>query len=364
MADAAPAPARVVQIAPNDHPPFADITQSYRAALESLGLQTRTVILGSPHGSALPHTIYLGLDDLSQVRQAGLALREQIRQPMPGLAICHRYRSYRVLRASAVSVPRVVTVAHEFGLLRRLQRRLERALFARHVLFAGVSPAVQAELGKSVADPLCLPNALDLARFESIQVSREQALEILDVPVSDSFTIGLVGRLVEKKAPELALEAVRHLLEEGRDVRLLVIGDGPLALELARRASGLPIIFCGFVPDARRLLSALDVMLLTSREVEAFGMVALEAMASGIPVVAGPAPGPQFVLGGCGYYYTERQPESVAAALMRVEQDLVDGTLDERMARGRDRALREFSIAALAGRLDELFFQTRGHRSE
>ena len=137
-----------------------------------------------------------------------------------------------------------------------------------------------------------------------------------------------------------------------------------MSWSFCRQAGGLPVVFCGFVADARRLLSALDVMLLTAREVEAFGMVALEAMASGIPVVAGPAPGPQFVLGGCGYYYTEREAEPIAAALIRVEQDLANGTLVERMARGRERALREFSIAALAGRLDELFFRTDIHSAE
>jgi glycosyltransferase involved in cell wall biosynthesis len=93
--------------------------------------------------------------------------------------------------------------------------------------------------------------------------------------------------------------------------------------------------------------------------VEAFGMVALEAMASGVPVVSAPAPGPQFVLGGSGYYYTRREPEDVAAALERADRDRASGAILERIEHARVRAVREFSVAALAARLDDLFFRVQ-----
>ena len=170
------------------------------------------------------------------------------------------------------------------------------------------------------------------------------------------YTIGLVGRLVPKKQPLLAIAALRRLLERHQNVRLLIIGDGELRGELELAAEGLPVSFSGFIPDARRLLSALDVMLLTSRDVEAFGMVALEAMASGVPVIAGPTPGPQSVLGGAGYYYSVPDAEHIADVLSEVHQDWTTGQVRQKVQQGRLRAQREFSVAALAGRLDELFF--------
>jgi len=354
-------PARlVVQILSNDHPPFNDIAICYRLALESLGLRVLTVVMGPTHGAAVPGACYLDLEDVGKVKAAGLALAACLQGKDPVLAICHRYRAYRVLRSSGTSIPGVVAIAHEFGFFARARRRLERALFARHVLFAGVSPAVQAELGQSVPEPLCIPNALDLEGFESVSCSREQALAQLGVPASSAFTVGLVGRLVSKKAPQLGVLAVQKLRQDGHDVRLLVIGDGPLRTELELLAEGLPVVFCGFVPNARRLLKALDVMLLTSSDAEAFGMVALEAMVSGVPVVAGPSPGPQFVLGGSGYYYMQRDPEEVAEALLRVQADNVAHALGERAERGKNRALREFSISALARHLDELLIRSAG----
>ena len=251
-------------------------------------------MLSPARGTPIDGCTYLNLTNLQQVRVAGRKLREAVQDTSSGgvheapvLAICHRYRAYRVLRASGLKVPRTITVAHEFGFFRRFQRRLEQRLFARGVVFAGVSPAVQAELAETVLDPMCLPNALDLNAVREESLSRTDALDRLNVPESQALTIGLVGRLVDKKSPELAIEAVRRLSAQEDAVRLLVLGDGPLRGELEQRAEGLPVTFLGFVPDAKRLFRAMDLLLLTSQEVEAFGMVALEAMAVGIPVVAG-----------------------------------------------------------------------------
>lgn len=363
------APVRVVQITSNDHPPFDDICMTYEAALKSLGVGCVTIVLSptrnpgsgraSPSGrepAAIPGAVYLDLADLGDIRRAARGLDACLAGSVPALVICHRYRPYRILRASAIDAPRVVTIAHEFGFFRRPGRRLERVLFARRTLFAGVSPAVQAELALAVPDPLCLPNAMDFAAFDARFRTRAEALDVLGVKADGALTIGLVGRLVEKKAPRLAIEALAHLAADGHDVRLLVIGDGPLAADLRELARDLPVVFCGFVPDARELLAALDVLLLTSEAVEAFGMVALEAMAGGVPVVSPTVPGPQFVLGGSGYYYTERTPGSVAEAIARVQADRQAGELAGRLAHARERAVREFSVAALAARLDELFF--------
>jgi len=343
----------VLQIAPNDHPPFADLLDTYRLALTSIGATVATRVLGAPTGEPVPGCDYLGLTDLSKVRVAAKALKQSV-SSRPRLALCHRYRSYRVLRSSRLAVPRTVTIAHEFGFFKRRQRRLERHLFARHVRFAGVSPAVQAELAQTVPDPICLPNAMDLEAVRQRMLDRPAALARLGVADSDALTVGLVGRLVDKKSPRLAVEAFRRLQTQQENVRLLVIGDGVLRAELETLAAGLPVTFCGFVPEARRLMAALDLLLLTSKDVEAFGMVALEAMCAGVPVVAGPTPGPQFVLGSTGFYYNQREPEAVAEAIVAVRQAKEAGMLLERLDRARERLEREFSVPALARHLQAL----------
>ena len=358
LADATAASPVVLQIAPNDHPPFGDILSIYQQALAGLGATVQTLILSPATGTPVAgrEVTYLDLQDLKRLRNAGRQLRAAIQEVLlpesaPVLAICHRYRAYRVLRASRLEVPEVITVAHEFGFFKRMQRRLEQRLFARDVLFAGVSPAVQAELAEAVPDPMCLPNAMDLEAALAGCLPRSEALARLAVPESDVLTIGLVGRLVEKKSPELAIDAVRALCADNQQVRLLVIGDGPLKAELEQRAAGLPVTFLGFVPEAKHLFRALDLLLLTSQEVEAFGMVALEAMVAGLPVVAGPTPGPQYVLGSTGFYYNRRNPAEIAAAIRSVAQARDAGELPGRAEKALLRAEREFSVPALAARL-------------
>jgi len=97
-----------------------------------------------------------------------------------------------------------------------------------------------------------------------------------------------VGRLVARKAVSQLVDVVAELADPS--VRLVVIGDGPLQKALQDQArkqnvSG-QVIFAGFVDEQRKidLLNAADLYVSTSQH-EGFGLVFLEAMAAGLPVV-------------------------------------------------------------------------------
>ncbi|MEJ3653787.1 glycosyltransferase [Actinomycetes bacterium KLBMP 9759] len=95
------------------------------------------------------------------------------------------------------------------------------------------------------------------------------------------------GRLSPEKHPERSIDTVAALRAAGRSVRLVVAGDGPRRPSLERRAAGLPVTFLGFVPSRARLaglLASADVSLAPGPH-ETFGLSALEALASGTPVV-------------------------------------------------------------------------------
>lgn len=95
------------------------------------------------------------------------------------------------------------------------------------------------------------------------------------------------GRLSVEKHVERSVDTLAELHESGHDVRLVIAGDGPRREALERRAAGLPVTFLGFVNsrnDVANLLATSDVSLAPGPH-ETFGLAALEALASGTPVV-------------------------------------------------------------------------------
>jgi len=105
---------------------------------------------------------------------------------------------------------------------------------------------------------------------------------------NDDIILSTVGRLVSRKGLNRLLEIVSRISEP--KLKLLIIGNGPLEQELREQVSQLGIIdkvvFCGFVDEDRKyqLLKVSDIYVSTSQH-EGFGLVFLEAMSTGLPIV-------------------------------------------------------------------------------
>ncbi|MCZ0945241.1 MAG: glycosyltransferase, partial [Gammaproteobacteria bacterium] len=238
----------------------------------------------------------------------------------------------------------LVAVAHEYGFFRRRRRRWARRLSRHDALFAGVSPGVAEELKQATGSALVWPNALDLDALDPLD--RTAARQALALP-PEGLVFGVVGRLHYKKRPELALEAFRIFLErtDRSDAHLAFVGDGTLRERLELASRGLPVTFTSFIPAAAQLMKAFDALLMASSN-EPFGMVLLEAMAAGVPVVTPRQPGPLCILEDLGHYFEGSEPQAIAAAM----QAAVEAPPGE----GSERAQREFSVAAVAERLEAL----------
>lgn len=125
-----------------------------------------------------------------------------------------------------------------------------------------------------------------------------------------------VGRLSKEKRVDLVVDTARELQRRGVMVHTAIVGSGPDEAALERRAQGLDVRFFGFVKDrahVANLLAAADVALAPC-PCETFGLAALEALASGIPVVASAA-------GGLAELITSRVGRVVPAA----PQAMADG---------------------------------------
>ena len=157
------------------------------------------------------------------------------------------------------------------------------------------------------------------------------------------------GRLSPEKHVERAIDALAQLHRSGKSVRLVIAGDGPRRAALQRRAAGLPVTFLGFVSrraDVATLLATADVSLAPGPH-ETFGLAALEALASGTPVVVSRSSAlPEIVLPSCGAA-VEDDARAFADAVCR----LLDAPERSRRAAARARAEQFPWTAAVTGML-------------
>lgn len=158
---------------------------------------------------------------------------------------------------------------------------------------------------------------VDLATFHPDHASAQLRHELA---ADGEPLLVMANRLVPEKQPELAIETVRALHGQGLRARFVVAGTGPLLAACRRRASDLPVEFLGHVADRQqlaRLLATADVVLAPGAA-ETFGLAALEALASGTPVVGHRGGGLPDLLDVAAGEVTYGHAAAFAGAVMRL----------------------------------------------
>jgi colanic acid/amylovoran biosynthesis glycosyltransferase len=177
-----------------------------------------------------------------------------------------------------------------------------------------------------------------------------------------------VGRFVEKKGVAHLLDAMRSLESEGAAVDLALVGDGPMAEALRRRATGLKHVrFLGWLPnhEVRRSMRgalALCVPSVTARTGDEEGLpnVVLEAMACALPVIGSEAGGIAEAVedGRTGFLVPPADPRAIAGAAGRL---LGDPALRSRMGHAaRAAANARFSAVAQSRMLEDAMLAVSG----
>lgn len=167
--------------------------------------------------------------------------------------------------------------------------------------------------------------------------------------------IGCVGRLVPRKGQDVLIRSMPHVLREVPNAALVLVGHGPYEDVLRRMAAASPardrIVFAGTLSDQELpvAFAAMDVFAMPCRtrnvfsDFEGFGIVYLEAAATGVPVVAGRSGGAAEAVadGETGIVVDGRDPAEVADAIIRL---LREPALAKAMAvAGRERVERRFT---------------------
>ncbi len=159
--------------------------------------------------------------------------------------------------------------------------------------FATVSHAGRVQLMEQGGIPgdriHVLTNGIELDRF---QFNREETRGAVRAELNmhpDDFVIGAVGSLTTVKRFDILLRAMAEVRDRIPKAKAILMGDGPLMTDLRKLATDLQIAdrihFCGWREDVPRLLTACDLFASTS-DSEGMSNAILEAMASGLPIVA------------------------------------------------------------------------------
>jgi phosphatidylinositol alpha-mannosyltransferase len=200
-----------------------------------------------------------------------------------------------------------------------------------------------------------IPNGVELDRFERAEPYEQLRDGVLNIL--------FVGRLEERKGLIHLLKAYHRLRKRHVDARLLVVGAGPKLREY-RRYVGLrgirDVEFLGRVTDEEkaRYFASADVFCAPATGQESFGIVLLEAMAAGVPIVASDIHGYKQVVqrGVQGLLVEPRKPRALAAALYTLA---LDPELRDRMGEaGRARAP-EFSWERVTEQVIDFYREVR-----
>jgi glycogen(starch) synthase len=308
------------------------------------------------------------------MRAAGAELLEEID---PDLVHSHDWLVAGAARklARSARVPWLVTVhATEYGrhqgwvdkhpqshihaVERRMVRDADHVITCSHYMRRHVSDVYRVPAAKISAiangiDPSDLQPVADLPRLRARYAKPDERL------------ILLVGRLVYEKGFHLALDALPGLIERLGDVRFLIAGSGTAEAELKEQAERLGLMehgsFVGWTGDdeLHSLYRIADLCLVPSIY-EPFGLVALEAMASGCPCIVADTGGLREVVpGGRRVGLRFRAKDSRALGRM-AEQILSDDELRDRLvAEAREHVL-GFDWAEVARQTADVYAEVGG----
>jgi glycosyltransferase involved in cell wall biosynthesis len=260
-----------------------------------------------------------------------LQLDTVVRHFRPRIIHSHRAKEHLLGALAALPRPGLISLrtvhgstenpsGREPGLRDFIRRWLDRHIAGLQHGAIAVSAPLAAELATTLPG---LP-VRTIANGVSCAAIQAAAAEPSELVTPDRIGICFSGRLVPVKRVELFLAAARLVLDAHPErYRFYVLGDGPLRGQLEAQASQLQLggdcVFAGFLPNALPALRHMAALLLTSDH-EGTPMVALEALALGVPVVAHAVGGlvPLVRSAAQGQLVGSQDPGAIAQAILAV----------------------------------------------
>lgn len=195
-----------------------------------------------------------------------------------------------------------------------------------------------------------IPNGIDLKKYKKSAKAEPRR--------KPNETVLFIGRLERRKGLTYLLKAMAHLQVQHPDISLIVAGDGPDKLQLQKKAADLGVnaTFLGRVDEKTKLSLLNDAQLFCSppRYGESFGIVLLEAMAVGLPVVAGNNPGYTSVLKDTGKVSLVN-PSDTTEFARRIDLMLHDDDLRRVWQKWASKTVADYDYSSVVDQYEKLY---------
>lgn len=200
-------------------------------------------------------------------------------------------------------------------------RYIERIIYSNYDLIISISKGTQQNLikwikPKDMGKFVIIENGINLNGFFNAKPLRKE--EIRNGIKGKTKFLCMVGRFTKQKDQATIIKAMKYLPE---NVILLLVGDGPLRQnneELANEVGvSKKVIFLGMRKDVPNVFKTSDIAIVSSHW-EGFGLVAVEAMAAGKPVIASNVPGLSEVVEGAGILFEKGDEIDLAKKIIKL----------------------------------------------
>jgi glycosyltransferase involved in cell wall biosynthesis len=345
--------------------------------LRGAGFEASVVALqdkdGSPEAERLrDHGVrvtFMPIDKIRRIDQL-LAAWRQLRSEGPTLI--HAHLQFSILLAGSLGrwakIPAVATLHTDGMHCDSLGAGLRMALM-KHSLNHWVDRVITlspASLAQASADGLgkarltLLPNGVDLSRFtpnQTAQRDRDTMRASLSIAPGETLVLCVAVLRAEKGIGRL-LTALSQLPQDAAPLRAVIVGEGSERFRLETQAAqaklGDKVMFLGYRGDVAALMQAADLFVLPTLT-DALPTVIIEAMASGLPIIASAVGGiPHMIEDGVeGLLVTPGDPHELSGALAELSWNRQKRTALAQAA--RHRAERDFALDVQLARLAALY---------
>jgi glycosyltransferase involved in cell wall biosynthesis len=368
--DSSSSPIRVTQVV---RPAEGGIRRHVSLLIAGLDSNRFSIALYAPQDFSLeeftPHVTHTALDisartslprDLRVIRKLTAMLKGR-----SDLVHAHGLRAalVGVIAADRALIPAIFTAHNMPPPLRSVERFALTLVSRRSSAIIAVSAAISESLqsyGVEAARIHVIPNGIPLSEYSHKNSVNRNQLGI----DNDGAVLAYIGRLSREKGVDTLLDAHERVTVNRPNTQLLLVGAGPDEAALQSRASSLSRVrFLGHRSDVPAILSCSDMVVVPSYT-EGQGIVAIEAMASGLPVVATSVGGltETVVDGETGITVPPHDSRALAEAIILLLDDPLHAA--SMGAAGKERALAKYSVTRMIVSIQQVYADICKHNGK